>query len=83
MREDVVGTSEIMADAERKIGRFNKEGLHYDLVANEIYKRRDHIEDPFHESFLSYIIAGLIAFDLGRMMGSKKYSLVLQFPFTF
>ncbi len=63
----------ITANAEEKIARFNAEGLHYNLVANEIYKKYSYIGDPFDKSFLEYIIAGLIVFDLGPRMGSNKY----------
>lgn len=70
-----MSTSMILTDAAQKIDRFNEEGLHYNLVANEIYKKRNDIGDPFDKSFLQYVIAGLIVFDLGRMMGSKKYAL--------
>jgi hypothetical protein len=47
-------------------------GLHYNMVANQIYEKRSGT-DPFDESFLPYIIAGLISFDLGRMMGREPY----------
>jgi len=64
----------ILENAGAKIARFNDEGLHYNLVANEIYKKRNDEGDPFSESFLQYLIAGLIVFDLGRWMGSKRYA---------
>lgn len=67
-------STSILANAAKKIARFNDEGLHYNLVANEIYKKRNDMRDPFNKSFLQYLIAGLIVFDLGRMMGSKKYA---------
>jgi hypothetical protein len=54
---------------------FNKIGLHYNLVADQIYKKRRGIGNPFDKSFLPYIIAGLIAFDMGRMMGADPYSI--------
>jgi len=63
----------IATNAEKKIARFNAEGLHYNLVTNEIYKKHSYIDDPFDRSFLEYIIAGLIVFDLGPRMGSNKY----------
>jgi len=67
----------ILEDAARKIGRYNDLALHYDLVASQIYLRRsDGGADPFGESFLPYIIAGLICFDMERMMGrglAEKY----------
>lgn len=64
----------ILEDARRKITRFNEIGLHYNLMANQIYEKRFlQGVDPFDNSFLQYIIAGLISFDIGRMMGNKKY----------
>ena len=50
-------------------------GLHYNLVANQIDGKRSILESPFHKSFLPYIIAGLISFNMGRggMMGDKPY----------
>jgi hypothetical protein len=65
----------ITDDAARKIARFNDVGLHYNLVAAQIYaKRTTQGTDPFSREFLRYIIAGLISFDMERMMGSgNKY----------
>jgi len=64
----------ILEDAKRKITRFNEVGLHYNLMVNQIYgKRFLQSIDPFDKSFLQYIIAGLISFDIGRMMGDTKY----------
>lgn len=66
--------SVISADAVEKIARYNEMGLHYNLVANQIYEKRfAGSADPFAESFLPYVIAGLISFDMGRMMGSEPY----------
>jgi len=62
----------ITANAKEKIARFNAEGLHYNIIANEIYNKRKYI-DPFSKSFLEYVIAGLTVFDLGPRMGSNKY----------
>jgi len=68
--------SVILTNAEAKIERFNHVGLHYNLVANQIYEKRFAGDtDPFAESFLPYVIAGLIAFDMGRMMGDKPYEI--------
>lgn len=48
----------ITANADEKIARFSVEGLHYNIIANEVYKKRNYI-DPFSKSFLEYNIAGL------------------------
>ncbi len=60
----------ILKNAARKVARYNEVGLHYNLVANQIYEKR-FVDDtnPFDKSFLGYIVAGLISFDIGRMMG--------------
>jgi len=64
----------ITENAKVKIAYFNEIGLHYNLVADQIYKKRRGISNPFDKSFLLYIVAGLIAFDIGRMMGADPYS---------
>lgn len=65
----------ILENAALKIARFNENGWHYNLVVHEIYRVRSQIKNPFGESYLPYIIAGLATFDMGRMMGTRKYSL--------
>ncbi len=59
----------ILENAVSKIARFNEKGQHYNLVAEEIYKVRSQIGNPFNESYQPYIIAGLATFDMGRMLG--------------
>lgn len=62
----------IIDDVERKIERFNEIGLHYNLVADQIYvKRFAQGTDPFSVAYLSYVMAGLIVFDMERMMGAS------------
>lgn len=68
----------ITENAQRKINKFNSEGLHYNLVADAAYEKRKLISNPFGIEYQSYIIAALISFDMGRMMGqggSKKYDI--------
>jgi hypothetical protein len=66
--------SSILQNASAKIDRFNDGGLHYNLVASEIYKARSQTKKPLDKSYLPYIIAGLASFDMSRMMGASKYS---------
>jgi hypothetical protein len=68
--------SDILKCAAWKVARFNAIGLHYNLVADQIYEKRKGT-DPFDRSFLAYIIAGLLSFNMGRagMMGGKPYEL--------
>jgi len=68
--------SVILGNATEKIKRFNYIGLHYNLVANQIYEKRFASgTDPFDRSLLPYIITGLLSFDIGRMMGDKPYEI--------
>jgi hypothetical protein len=62
----------ILARAKGKIEEFNSIGLHYNLVADAVYKKRTDLDSPFNKKYRQYIIAGLIAFDMGRMMGDSK-----------
>ena len=59
----------ILSNAKHKIAEFNRIGLHYNLVAQAVDEERNKHADPFHAPFLRYIIAMLISFDMGRMMG--------------
>ena len=68
-KENTKLVSSILENAVSKIARFNEKGQHYNLVASEIYRARSQIVNPFNESYLPYIIAGLATFDMGRMLG--------------
>lgn len=71
----------ITTNAENKIAEFKNIGLHYNLVANEVYKARASLGDPFDKKYLPYIVAGLISFDMNRMMGKGakgKYDIGLN-----
>jgi len=59
----------ILRNAKQKIAEFNRIGLHYNLVAKGVYDERCRCTDTFSQPFIRYIIAGLISFDIGRMMG--------------
>jgi hypothetical protein len=64
----------ILDDPESAIARYNHIGVHYNLAADGVYRVRA-IIDPFSEEYESFIIAGLLAFDMGRMMGQgNKYA---------
>jgi hypothetical protein len=64
----------ITDNASEKIREFNKHGLHYNLVADAVYKARNRIGNPFFRDFLPYFIAALLSFDMGRMMGPDSKS---------
>lgn len=59
----------ILINAKDKVDEFNRIGLHYNLVAKAVDEERHRYVDPFNQSFMRYIIAMLISFDMGRMMG--------------
>lgn len=59
----------ILENASEKINRYNQLCLHYNIAAEGIYKARTIQKNLFGASFLPYLVAGLISFDLGRMMG--------------
>lgn len=65
----------ITQNAVSKIRQFNDMGLHYNLATDGIDKARQRLVNTFDKSFIPYIIAGLISFDMARMMGKNKYSL--------
>ena len=64
----------ILDQAESAVTRYNELGLHYNLVAEGIYRVRAGI-DAFSDEYERFIIAGLLSFDMGRMMGQgDKYA---------
>ncbi len=68
----------IISNASKKIHEFNEIGLHYNIVAKNVYKARELGNDYFGKKYQAYITAGLISFDMGRMMGQggrNKYDI--------
>ncbi len=68
----------ILFNAHDKIKRYNQLCVHYNLVAKGVYVARAPMNDFFGTDFLPYIVAALISFDLGRMMGKgleNKYDI--------
>jgi len=68
----------IFENAKQKIERFNKVGVHYNIVADHVYVLRKTITDLFDTDYLPYLVAALISFDMERMMGKgseKKYDI--------
>ena len=59
----------ILSRAQEKIDRFNKLGLHYNIVANHVYEKRKSFPDLFDIGYLPYVVAALISFEMERMMG--------------
>ena len=59
----------ILDNAPEKVRRYNELCVHYNLVADGTYKARRECDNLFDTRFLPFLIAALISFDLGRMMG--------------
>lgn len=59
----------IIYNASDKIKRYNQLCVHYNLVADGVYKAGALVKDLFSNDYLPYIVAAFISFDLGRMMG--------------
>jgi len=68
----------LLANAAEKIERYNQVCVHYNLVANAVYRELRASKKPFSVNYEPYLIAALISFDMGRMMGgglSQKYDI--------
>jgi hypothetical protein len=59
----------ILGNARTALAEYDARCLHYNLIADGIYRARREFSNPFDSRFTPYIIAGLIGFDMGRMMG--------------
>jgi len=68
-----MGARMILDRAGTAIPEYNRACVHYNLVADAIYRARETI-DPFSAEYEPYIVAGLIVFDMERTMGAgDKY----------
>ena len=67
----------ILNNAEEKIALFNRIGVHYEAVYHYIVRRRAETggirNDDYWNDLVDDITAGLISFDMQRMMGKDKY----------
>ncbi|MDY6971469.1 MAG: hypothetical protein SV775_03970 [Thermodesulfobacteriota bacterium] len=67
----------LFAREKQRLNRFNKYCLHYNLVAQAAYEQLKTGVEPFSKEYRPFIIAALISFDMGRMMGAgveQKYN---------
>lgn len=64
----------ILNNANKKITYFNRIGIHYEVVYHYVIRRREETDKIYNKRFLDDIVAGLISFDMQRMMGKEKYS---------
>jgi hypothetical protein len=61
----------MLSHLSQKLAKYDHAGLHYDLVAKAIYATRPVAKAQLLErNFLRHVVAGLIAFDMGRMIGA-------------
>lgn len=68
--------SMITSSATVKIRSYNNLALHYELVATSVYRCRSKCADVYSDHYLRHIVAALMVFDIGRMMGKgarKRY----------
>jgi hypothetical protein len=68
----------LLENASQKISRYNQLCLHYNLVANAIYQELRQSRAPLSPAYEPYLVAALISFDMGRMMGEgiiKRYDM--------
>jgi hypothetical protein len=63
----------ILDNAEQKIQYFNKIGVHYEAVYYYLIRNRYKTPALFTPQLIDDITAGLISFDMQRMMGKRKY----------
>jgi hypothetical protein len=63
----------ILKNAKKKISYFNRIGIHYEAVYHFIIRKREQISELWNDEFIDAITAGLISFDMQRMMGKNKY----------
>lgn len=64
----------LLKDAPTRVRRYNQLCLHYNLVADAVYGELRRLKNPFSHQFEPYLIAALLSFDMGRMMGSGLVS---------
>jgi len=72
----------ILDNAAERLRIYNERCVHYNLIAEGVYRARQEIADPLSPEFQPYIIAGLIGFDMRRTMGgADPYSTTEGFGF--
>ena len=60
----------LLDKASRKIAQYNRSCLHYNLAADAIYSELRRLKAPFSPAYEPFLVAALISFDIGRMMGA-------------
>ena len=62
----------ILSNAREKINRYNQCCLHYNLVADSVYKVRRSVSDLFGTDYVPYLVAVLISFEMGKLIGKAE-----------
>ena len=71
----------LFQNAAEKIRRYNRFCLHYNLVADALYRELLRSRAPFSPTYEPYLVAALISFDMGRMMGkglTQRYDVTVD-----
>jgi hypothetical protein len=63
----------LLTDVSDRLQAYERDGLHYHLAASCVYEARKRIGDAFSAEFRPYIIAGLLVYDMGRLLGKAPY----------
>lgn len=62
-------TSLLDERAQEHVASYNRDCVHYNLIADGVYRARRGLGDPLSPDFQPFIVAGLLGFDMGRTMG--------------
>jgi len=71
----------LFENAAGNIQQYNRFCLHYNLVADAIYRELHRSRTPFSPDYEPYLIASLISFDMERMMGeglAQRYDVTAE-----
>jgi hypothetical protein len=68
----------LLTNVADRLQAYERDGLHYHLAASGVYAARERIGDVFSAEFRPYIIAGLLAYDMGRQLGKAPYQIFAE-----
>lgn len=63
----------LLTNVVERLQAYERDGMHYHLAAIGIYSARAEIGDVLSAAYCPYIIAGLIAYDMARQLGTAPY----------
>jgi len=67
----------LIDEAHSKLRIYNECCLHYNLVAEGCYRKLAELGAPFSGAYFPYLVAVLIAFDMGRQVEKAPRTLIL------